>query len=148
MATCLHDIRAWMSTQGSGRVDQLPGYKFTTCYPNANYRIHIIKKEFQANWAKFNATGLYKLPPHLVKPLLFTITWIFLQFRTLPRHTCAKDWQTDWHYLLFSFRCILSNCGHAPTAMVTSTKVLPVVDRDSGTRVQNLYPSKPYMILF
>ena len=26
-------------TRGSGRVNQLPGHKFTTSYPNANYRI-------------------------------------------------------------------------------------------------------------
>ena len=27
-------------TRGSGRVDKLPGYKFTTRYPNANHRMH------------------------------------------------------------------------------------------------------------
>ena len=27
--------------RGSGRVDQLPGYKFITRYPNANYRMYI-----------------------------------------------------------------------------------------------------------
>ena len=32
--------RAGTSTQGSGWVDQLPGYKFTTRYPNANYRMY------------------------------------------------------------------------------------------------------------
>ena len=35
--------RAGTSTQIPNvkcRVDQLPGYKFTTCYPNANYRMY------------------------------------------------------------------------------------------------------------
>ena len=32
--------RAGTGTRGSGRVDQLPGYKFTTRYPNANYRMY------------------------------------------------------------------------------------------------------------
>ena len=33
----------------------------------------INKKEFQASRAKFNVTGLHKLPPHLATPLLYTI---------------------------------------------------------------------------
>ena len=32
--------RAGTSTQGSSWVDQLPGKKFTTHYPNANYRLY------------------------------------------------------------------------------------------------------------
>ena len=30
----------YQGTRGSGRVDQLPGYNFTTRYPNANYRMY------------------------------------------------------------------------------------------------------------
>ena len=103
----------------------------------------INKKEFQANRGKFNVIGLCKLSPHLAKPLSYIITPIFLYFRTLRMPTCAKDRQTGWRYLLFSFKCIFSNCGHAQNAMVTGTQV-PVGNRDSGTRAQNLYPSQPY----
>ena len=31
-------VKAGTSTGGSGRVDQLPGYKFTTCCSNAKNR--------------------------------------------------------------------------------------------------------------
>ena len=44
---------------------------------------YINKKEFQANRAKFNVTGLYtlsKLPAHLAKPLLYTIAPSFIKF--------------------------------------------------------------------
>ena len=43
---CHYDVkikeqcRAGISTWGLGGVDQLPGYKFTTHYLNANYRIY------------------------------------------------------------------------------------------------------------
>ena len=91
-------------------------------------------------------TGLYKLPPHLAKPLLYTIKRIFLQFHTpsgLPMHTCATDWQTDWCYILFSFKykkCIYFLTVNMPKAMVMGTQV-PAGNRDSDTRVQNLYPA-------
>ena len=78
---------------------------------------YINNKEFQVNRAKFNVTACINAL-HFAKSLLYTITWILLQFRTLPMHMCAKDRQTDWHYLLFSFKCIFSNYGHALNAMV------------------------------
>ena len=80
------------STRGLGWVNQLPGYKFTTHYPNANYIMY--KNEFQANRAQFNVIGLYKLPPRLAEPLLYAITRIFSQFHTFPHaHVCKG--QTD-----------------------------------------------------
>ena len=85
-------------TRGAGRVYQLPGYKFTTRYPNANYRMYK-KKEFQANRAKFNVTGLYKLPQHL--PTAFTNISTF----SYPSHApmCqGLDRQTDATYYFHS----------------------------------------------
>ena len=54
-------------------------------------------------------------------------------------HTCKG--QTDWRYLLFSFKCIFSNHGHAQNAIV------PMGNKDSGTQVQNLYPSQPCLLV-
>ena len=44
----------------------------------------INKKEFQANSGKFNVTGLYKLSPHLAKPILYTVTLTFNFY--IPMH--------------------------------------------------------------
>ena len=63
--------------QGSGRVDQFLGYKFSTLYLNVNYRIQ--KKESM----QFKVTSLYRWPPCLDKPLLHSMTQIYLHF-SLP----------------------------------------------------------------
>ena len=45
-----------------------------------------------------------------------------------------------------SQRQYIFNCGHAQNAMVTGTRV-PAGNRDSDTRVQNLYLPQPYAVL-
>ena len=110
-----------LGTWGLGRVDKLPGYKFTTHYQNANYITYKKKKEFQANRWKFNVIGFYKLSLHLAKPLLYTITQTFLHFQTHPMHTCSKDRQADATYYFHS-NVLFSNCGHVQNAMVTGTR--------------------------
>ena len=82
---------------------------------------------------------MYKLPPHLAKLFLYSVARIF---RTIPLHACAKGRQTDGTQTDatydFLFKCIFSNRGHAQNAKVTGTCRY----KDSGTRIQNLYPSQ------
>ena len=130
--------RAGKSTRDSGRVDQLTGYKITTRYLNANYRK---QKEIHIKWAWVECDSF--INDHCILSNCFCMQ-MHLQFRSLPMHMCAHEIRTDrdWHYLLFSLKCIFSYCGHAQNIMVTGTQV-PASNRDSGTRVKNLYPLQP-----
>ena len=86
-----------------------------------------------------NVTGLYKLPLHLAKPLLYTISGTFLYFVSLPC-TCVPrtDRQTGITYYFHS------NVHFLTVAMpkMLWSKV-HAGNRDSGTWVQNLFPSQP-----
>ena len=103
----------------------------------------INKKEFQTNRAKLNEIGLYKLSPHHTKPLLYTITRSFLIFVPFPCTRVPRtDRQAATSYYFHSNVYFLT--VDMPQCYGNDTQV-PAGNSHSGTRVQNLYLSQPYL---
>ena len=103
----------------------------------------INKKEFQANRGKFNVIGLYKLSLHLAKPLLYTITGTFLHFHTLPMNMPRTDRQADAAYYFHSNVYFLT-VDMPKMPWLRNGYLVPMSNRDSSIRVENLYPFQPY----